>query len=149
MKRNFREIRILKLNYYYFFLLSPLGSRAPWEQKQRIVGMVKSPVEGNSIVLLKMDQPVVFSDFARPICLPSSDEFIHMGASCVTLAWDGPGTYVLKDVICIFWLGRVCKYFSGSIQIWSIKSLMSYYIIGYDNDFYGWPLIIYLFKIIY
>ena len=76
--------------------------------------MVKSPVEGNSIVLLKMDQPVVFSDFARPICLPSSDEFIHMGASCVTLAWDGPGTYVLKDVICIFWLGRVCKYFSGS-----------------------------------
>ena len=76
--------------------------------------MVKSPVEGNSIVLLKMDQPVVFSDFARPICLPSSDEFIHMGASCVTLAWDGPGTYVLKDVICIFWLGRVCKYFLGS-----------------------------------
>ena len=70
-----------------------LGSRAPWEQKQRIVGMVKSPVEGNSIVLLKMDQPVVFSDFARPICLPSSDEFIHMGASCVTLAWDGPGIY--------------------------------------------------------
>ena len=54
-----------------------------------------------------MDQPVVFSDFARPICLPSSDEFIHMGASCVTLAWDGPGTYVLKDVICIFfgWVG--------------------------------------------
>ena len=55
--------------------------------------MVKSPVEGNSIVLLKMDQPVVFSDFARPICLPSSDEFIHMGASCVTLAWDGPGMF--------------------------------------------------------
>ena len=56
--------------------------------------MVKSPVEGNSIVLLKLDQPVVFSDFARPICLPSSDEFIHMGASCVTLAWDGPGIYI-------------------------------------------------------
>lgn len=66
-----------------------LGSRAPWEQKQRIVGMVKSPVEGNSIVILKMDAPVVFSDFARPICLPSSDEFIHMGANCVTLGWNG------------------------------------------------------------
>lgn len=50
--------------------------------------MVKSPVEGNSVVILKMDKPVVFSDFARPICLPSSDEFIHMGASCVTLSWN-------------------------------------------------------------
>jgi secreted trypsin-like serine protease len=65
-----------------------LNSRAPWEQKRQIVGMVKSPVEGNSIVILKMDKPVIFSDFARPICLPSSDEFIHMGAACVTLAWN-------------------------------------------------------------
>lgn len=66
-----------------------LGSRAPWEQKERIVGMVKTPVEGNSIVILKMEKPVFFSDFARPICLPSSDEFIHMGATCVTLGWSG------------------------------------------------------------
>ncbi|TRY68657.1 hypothetical protein TCAL_02473 [Tigriopus californicus] len=65
-----------------------LNSRAPWEQKRRIVGMVKSPVEGNSIVILKMDKAVVFSDFARPICLPSSDEFIHMGATCATLGWN-------------------------------------------------------------
>ena len=53
--------------------------------------MVESPVEGNSIVVLKLESPVVFSDFARPICLPSSDEFIHMGANCVTLAWDAKG----------------------------------------------------------
>ena len=52
--------------------------------------MVKTPVEGNSIVILKMEKPVFFSDFARPICLPSSDEFIHMGAACVTLGWNGP-----------------------------------------------------------
>ena len=50
--------------------------------------MVKSPVEGSSIVILKMDAPVVFSDFARPICIPSSDDFIHIGATCVTLGWD-------------------------------------------------------------
>ncbi len=49
--------------------------------------MIKSPVEGNSIVLLKLDHPVAFSDFIRPACLPSSDEFIHLGASCATLAW--------------------------------------------------------------
>merc|ERR1712204_119270 len=35
------------------------------------------------------EKPVFFSDFARPICLPSSDEFIHMGAKCVTLGWSG------------------------------------------------------------
>ena len=34
----------------------------------------------------------MFVDFARPICLPSSDEFIHMGAACVTLAWNNKGT---------------------------------------------------------
>ena len=65
-----------------------LASRAPWEQKRRIVGMVKSQVEGNSAVILKMDTPVVFSDFLRPICLPSSDEFIHLGANCITLGWE-------------------------------------------------------------
>ena len=33
----------------------------------------------------------IILDFARPICLPSSDEFIHMGAACVTLAWNNKG----------------------------------------------------------
>ncbi len=69
-----------------------LSSRAPWEQKRRIVGMVKSPVEGNSIVLLKLDEPITFSDFARPVCLPSSDDFAHdKTTSCVTLSWSVKG----------------------------------------------------------
>ena len=49
--------------------------------------MVKSPVEGNSIVLLKLDQMVVFSDFARPICVPESDDFVDETSNCVTLGW--------------------------------------------------------------
>ena len=49
--------------------------------------MVKSPVEGNSIVILKMDEPVVFSDFARPICIPESDAFLSNSSQCVTLGW--------------------------------------------------------------
>ena len=73
-----------------------LTSRAPWEQKRRIVGMVKSPVEGNSVVILKMDSPVVFSDFTRPICLPSSDDFIHLGATCVTLGWGAKSEFRAK-----------------------------------------------------
>jgi len=68
-----------------------LNSRAPWEQKRRIVGMVESPLEGSSIVVLKLESPVLLSDFTRPICLPASDEFIHMGTNCVTLAWDDKG----------------------------------------------------------
>ena len=53
------------------------------------IGMVKSPVEGNSIVLLKLDQPIVFSDFARPVCIPDQDEFIDesVKSNCVTLGW--------------------------------------------------------------
>ena len=47
--------------------------------------MVKSPVEGNSVVLLKMDEPLVFSDFARPICIPDKDDFVDQDSKCVTL----------------------------------------------------------------
>ena len=47
--------------------------------------MIKSPVEGNSVVLLKMDEPLVFSDFARPICIPQEDEFVIKNAKCITL----------------------------------------------------------------
>lgn len=32
--------------------------------------MVKSPVEGSTAVLIRLDTPVAFSDFIRPICLP-------------------------------------------------------------------------------
>ena len=45
------------------------------------IGMVKSPVEGNSIVLLKLDQPIVFSDFARPVCIPDQDESDQQNSS--------------------------------------------------------------------
>ena len=50
--------------------------------------MVKSPVEGNSIVILKLDEPIVFSDFARPICIPENDAmFLSNASQCVTLGW--------------------------------------------------------------
>ncbi|XP_008545469.1 atrial natriuretic peptide-converting enzyme isoform X1 [Microplitis demolitor] len=66
-----------------------LSSTSPWQQERRIVGMVKSPVEGSTIVLLKLDKPViVYSDLVRPICLPSSQEFMQLNTShCNTLGW--------------------------------------------------------------
>ncbi|XP_012282643.1 atrial natriuretic peptide-converting enzyme isoform X2 [Orussus abietinus] len=66
-----------------------LSSTSPWQQERRIIGMVKSPVEGSTTVLLKLDRPVVaFSDFVRPVCLPSSrDPIPTNGSHCNTLGW--------------------------------------------------------------
>lgn len=36
--------------------------------------MLKSPVEGSTAVLIRLDSPVTFSDFIRPICLPDDDK---------------------------------------------------------------------------
>ena len=51
--------------------------------------MVKSGVEGNDIVLLKLEKQIIFSDFARPICLPDSDDWTNaVEAECYSLGWD-------------------------------------------------------------
>lgn len=46
-----------------------LNSQAPWTQRRRIVGMVKSPVEGSTAALVRLETSVVLSDFIRPVCL--------------------------------------------------------------------------------
>ncbi|XP_071563506.1 atrial natriuretic peptide-converting enzyme isoform X2 [Temnothorax nylanderi] len=64
-----------------------LSSTSPWEQERRIVGMIKSPVEGTT-VLVKLDRPVTtFSDFVRPVCLPSSEDPSSNTSQCNTLGW--------------------------------------------------------------
>ena len=62
-----------------------LSSRAPWEQERRIVGMVASPGENLSIVLLKLDRPVQLSDFVRSVCLSG---VVEEGSRCLGLGWD-------------------------------------------------------------
>ncbi|GAB0099413.1 uncharacterized protein DMENIID0001_152690 [Sergentomyia squamirostris] len=47
-----------------------LTSSPPWMQRRRIIGMVKSPVEGSTAALVRLESPVEYSDFVRPACLP-------------------------------------------------------------------------------
>lgn len=63
-----------------------LTSTSPWQQERHIVGMVKSPVEGSTMVLVKLDSPATISDFVRPICLPQHAEPPSL-STCNTLGW--------------------------------------------------------------
>lgn len=64
-----------------------LNAVSPWQQERHIVGMVKSPVEGSTLVLVKLSSPVTYSDYIRPVCLnndqPSDVPYLH----CQTLGW--------------------------------------------------------------
>lgn len=66
-----------------------LTSSSPWEQERRIIGMVKSPIEGSTVALTKLDNPVVLNDFVRPICLPKANVglAIEDQMNCNTLGW--------------------------------------------------------------
>lgn len=71
------------------FLLLDWLILAPWEQERRIIGMVKSPMKGNQLVLIKMETPVIYSDFVRPVCLARDHEaWISSPTSrCLFLGW--------------------------------------------------------------
>lgn len=64
-----------------------LFSSSPWEQERSLIGMVKSPVEGSTVALVRLDQPVIFNDFVRPICLPPENMVLSPAIQCNTLGW--------------------------------------------------------------
>lgn len=50
--------------------------------------MVKSPVEGSTIALVKLDQPANINDFVRPVCLPQENMLTTSEENqCNTLGW--------------------------------------------------------------
>lgn len=63
-----------------------IQTTSPWQQERRIVGMVRSPVEGSMLALVRLEEPVEMTDFVRPICLPNSTTSGTLGV-CNTLSW--------------------------------------------------------------
>lgn len=41
----------------------------------------------NDISLLKMENPIIFSDYVRPICLPPRDVNLKDGRVCTVIGW--------------------------------------------------------------
>lgn len=66
-----------------------LAGTSPWQQERRIVGLVKSPVEGSTVAMVKLEQSVYMSDFVRPICLPKEKSSVLSSnmSYCNTLGW--------------------------------------------------------------
>ena len=68
--------------------------KSPWSQERHVIGMLKSPVEGSTLVLIKLSSPVIFSNFIRPVCLPlnsaSSEDLVY----CNALGWSESSKYL-------------------------------------------------------
>nr|CAG4643728.1 EOG090X019S [Lepidurus arcticus] len=78
-----------------------LASDAPWEQERRIVGMVRSPLPGSNVVLVKLNKPVIYSDFVRPVCLSRGQRWTDPAVRCIALGWARSGL-CLECVILAF-----------------------------------------------
>ncbi|CAG5012853.1 unnamed protein product [Parnassius apollo] len=62
-----------------------IQSTSPWQQERRIVGLVRSPVEGSMLALVRLEEPVEMTDFVRPACLPEGR--MDNQSTCNTLGW--------------------------------------------------------------
>lgn len=49
--------------------------------------MVKSPVEGSTICLVKLDEPIMITENIRPICLPTRGAEMSETSECNTVGW--------------------------------------------------------------
>ncbi|XP_038215326.1 atrial natriuretic peptide-converting enzyme [Zerene cesonia] len=64
-----------------------IQSTTPWQQERRIVGMIRSPVEGSMLALVRLEEPVEMTDFVRPACLPENGFKANNNSICNTLGW--------------------------------------------------------------
>ncbi|XP_072943335.1 atrial natriuretic peptide-converting enzyme [Epargyreus clarus] len=64
-----------------------IQSTTPWQQERRVVGMVRSPVEGSLLALVRLEEPLEMTDFVRPACLPDDTVKTDNRSICNTLGW--------------------------------------------------------------
>ena len=75
----------------------------------------------NDISILRMEEPVRFSDYIRPVCLPAPAEDIRHGRLCTVIGWGQ-----------LYETGRVFRnslfsfifFVSFSLRLWIISILM-------------------------
>ncbi|KAI1283699.1 Transmembrane protease serine 2 [Halotydeus destructor] len=62
-------------------------------RKRKLAAIIKHPAfnavnsYGNDIALLKLDQPVDFDEFLRPVCLPKDGLKLSPGTRCTVVGW--------------------------------------------------------------
>lgn len=69
--------------------------KSPWSQERHVIGMLKSPVEGSTLVLIRLSSPVIFSNFVRPVCLPFNSAPPEELLYCNALAWSDSSKYTV------------------------------------------------------
>lgn len=89
------------------------GSWPPYRQSRKITGMVRSPLEGSAITLLRLAEPTEDSDYVRPICIDAEQPEEDDVTDCFTTGWDSEGQCRLRRPNhrycaggCYSWIGR-------------------------------------------
>ncbi|XP_045475481.1 plasma kallikrein isoform X2 [Harmonia axyridis] len=107
--------------------------------ERRVIGLVKSPVEGSTIALVKLDRPVMITENVRPICLPKRETEMSETSECNTVGWSRD-TEQLKRIQVRVTSMRKCE----NISISSMNSVCAEVAYGQENcheeEFAGSPV---------
>ncbi|XP_044754898.1 coagulation factor VII [Coccinella septempunctata] len=111
----------------------------PSEVERRVIGMVKSPVEGSTIALVKLDQPIMITENIRPICLPQREVDMSETCECNTVGWSRD-TEQLKRIQVRVTSMKKCE----NISIANLNSICAEVAYGQENcheeEFAGSPV---------
>ncbi|KAL3269295.1 hypothetical protein HHI36_008368 [Cryptolaemus montrouzieri] len=105
-----------------------LSMSHPDEIERRIIGLVKSPVEGSSIALIKLDRPIIINENIRPICLPKRDGDMTETSECNTVGWSRE-TEQLKRIQVRVTSMEKCE----NISISSMNSVCAEVVYGHES----------------
>nr|CAG4647673.1 EOG090X019S [Moina brachiata]SVE92853.1 EOG090X019S [Moina brachiata] len=115
-----------------------LTSDAPWEQERRIIGMVKSPIKGSQLVLVKMESSVIYSDFVRPVCLARDHHswISSQNARCLFLGWGSDGDNLHEMTIKVIDSSRCDNnaQYAGSPMICQLSEGGSWSLVGISGE---------------